>query len=119
MTELLLRVGLMAAVFAAAFLIATMVQRRTGAGRYLDLPPGLVIVTGPDCRWCDRLEAALTQKTDVTYRVFNHTQAAARGLVVRSLPTALVVANDGTVTMRRSGPPALHDVDALISQMDR
>jgi hypothetical protein len=119
MTDLLLRVGLAAAILTAAFLIATMVQRRTGAGRYLDLPPGLVVVTGPDCRWCDRLETALTQRPDLRYRLLDHAEAAARGLAVRSLPTALVLANDGTVTMRRSGPSALHDVDALISQLDR
>ena len=84
MTDLLLRFGLVIAIVAAAFLAASITQRRAGTSKRLDLPPGLVVVTGPECRWCDRLLNALAQRTGISYRVLEHSQAAARGIVVRS-----------------------------------
>jgi hypothetical protein len=117
MTDLLLRFGLMIAVVTAAFLATSVAQRQAATSKRFDLPPGLVVVTGPECRWCDRLLNALAQRTGINYRVLEHSQAAARGIVVRSLPTALVIAEDGRVKMRRSGPSTLTSVDELLSQV--
>lgn len=115
MTDLLVRLGLMVVVVCAAFLTVSAAQRRIGTGRPQDVPPGLVVVTGPECRWCDRLLNVL-QARGINYRLLDHSQAATQGIVVSSLPTALVIANDGNVTMRRSGRAALEDVDEIAAQ---
>lgn len=116
MIDLLLRLGVLGAVVCIAFLTVAAAQRRAGSRNPLDIPPGLLVVTGPECRWCDRLLNML-QTSDIDYHLLDHSQAATRGIVVRSLPTALVVASDGTVTMRRSGPAALEDVNEIATRV--
>lgn len=116
MTDLLLRLGLLGAVMRITFLTVSAAQRRTGSRNPLNIPPGLLVVTGPECRWCDRLLNVL-QTSDIAYHLLDHSQAATRGIVVRSLPTALVVASDGTVTMRRSGPATLDDVNKIAARV--
>ncbi len=116
MIDLLLRLGLLGAVMCITFLTVAAAQRRTGSRNPLEIPPGLLVVTGPECRWCDRLLNML-QTSDIDYHQLDHSQAANRGIVVRSLPTALVVASDGTVTMRRSGAAALEDVNEIATRV--
>ncbi len=116
MIDLALRIALLAAVLFVGLVTLSAVQRRTGRTDNASLPTGIVVVIGPDCRWCDRLLSALRRRgPNVTVRVLDHTDARERGLVVHSVPTALVVSDDGDVTMRRSGPGAVREVDALLA----
>jgi hypothetical protein len=100
---------------AAAFVAVWMIQRRGRRPRRVGLPRGLTVVTGPDCRWCDRLLLALERRApglDVT--VIGPPTAEAAGLLVRSIPTAVVVDGAGAVVLRRSGTATIEDVDRLI-----
>jgi hypothetical protein len=93
------------------------------AGRHLTLaglPGGFVVVTGPDCRWCERLLTALARRHPGQPVSVIDVEAAGRaGITVRSVPTALVVADGGRVVMRRSGPAAFEDLDRLVGEVSR
>jgi hypothetical protein len=118
MIDLVLRIALLASVLLISLMTLAAVQRRTGRTDNASLPTGMVVVTGPDCRWCDRLLFALRLRgPDVAVRVLDHVDARERGLVVHSVPTVLVVSEDGNVTMRRSGPSSVREVDALLAHL--
>ena len=116
MSDVIIRLALLAATVSVGFLVVGFLQRGNGRMNSTTLPTGLVVVTGPDCRWCDRLLTALALSgPHANVQVMDHTDARRQGLSVRSVPTALVVTGEGTIALRRSGPSALHDVELLLS----
>ena len=112
-----LRLVILAAVVAAAFGAVWLAGRSSRRSPAAGLGSGLVVVTGADCRWCDRLLAALAHRhpgRGVT--IIDVRTAGEAGLTVRSVPTALVVGDEGRVIMRRTGPAAVADLDRLVEE---
>ncbi len=108
MTALALRAAMLAAVLVAAALAVRSWERRRGPRRAV-LPPGLTVVTGPGCRLCGPVLAALRRAGAEPLIV----DVSSTPVAVASLPTALVVGERGRVILRRAGRSALDDAPLL------
>jgi hypothetical protein len=95
------------AVVVGFSLVALWVWERRPTRRVAStLGPGLVLVTSRGCPLCPAAITAL-QRTRVPHRVVD--TAAVPEIGIRSVPTLLALAHDGTVVQRRSGRAAITD----------
>lgn len=97
---------ILAAVILLTFAVVTLIQRR---GR-LDLTSGITLVVGDGCALCPLALSAL-ERSGVPHRVIPLSEAGI--FHVRSLPTLLGVASDGSVQWRRSGRAAVDEASRL------
>lgn len=75
--------------------------------------PGITVVTGPGCRLCPPLLAAL-DASPATYRLVDVARTPPpEG--VRAMPTVLVADEWGKVFLRRSGRSAVTDVETIVA----
>jgi hypothetical protein len=110
MTGLLLRVIVLAT---AVFGVGLILRLALNAGRSrVNLPAGLVLVTGPDCQLCApalrALRAAGADPAVVDVSVADEVVG-----LVTSLPTALVIGDGGVVLVRRAGRSVILDAETL------
>jgi hypothetical protein len=114
MTELALRIALLAALLAIALLVSRWASRRRGRVTVTSLPPGITVVTGPHCRLCGlALDAIRFALPDLTPHVIEGPRALLEDLRIRSLPTVLVVNEEGEVLARRNGHAAVREARSL------
>jgi glutaredoxin len=113
MIDVLVRVALVALLVAAGILVVRILERRRGPRRS-GLSSGVTVVTGPECRWCDRVIAALRSRgvDPVVVDVGDAPPALGR---VLSLPTVVVADASGTVVLRRTGRAAVDDTPAIVA----
>ncbi len=104
------RLLILALVVAVAFALLRLRERRRP--RRMRLDPGITVLTGPDCRLCDPLVAALDE-VDADYRLWDVTRTGAP-ISVRALPTVLVADRDGDVVLRRAGRSAIVDLATIL-----
>jgi hypothetical protein len=110
MTGLVLRVTLLVL---AVFGIGLILRLTLNAGRRrVNLPAGLVLVTGPDCKLCAPALRAL-QAAGANPTVIDVSDAREVVGLVTSLPTALVVGDGGAVLARRAGRSVITDAETL------
>lgn len=96
---------------AVAFGVVAVLERRRGkiGG---DLPAGITLVTGPDCRLCESARRALVAAApDLPVRVVD--VSALGDPSVRSVPTVVVADGSGEVILRRSGRAAISDAGRI------
>lgn len=104
------RVLVLVVVICVALTVVAVWER--SRPRRLRISPGITVFTGPDCRLCPSLLAAL----DAAGAVYRTLDVAARPMAgVRSLPTVLVADASGGVALRRSGRSAVADIDLIIA----
>lgn len=104
------RAVILVVAVAATFLLVRLSERIRPRGR--SIRPGITVVTGPDCRFCDSLVQRLSADSVSHERV--DARDLACGITVRSVPTVLVAGTSGEIVMRRSGRSALTDYDAIL-----
>lgn len=100
-----------AAVFALAWLIVGLLERRA-VGRRETVGWGLSLITGPDCRLCP-LAVAATTGADVPVTIVDIGSVADPS--IKSLPTALVADRNGVIVASRSGRSAISAMPELIA----
>lgn len=108
---MIIRLVALIVIVGFAYLVVAVAERRTRR-TIVDLPPGITVVTGPECQLCASVISGLRER-DISPNVVDIEQAPASLGTIRGLPHAVVVNDDGEVTMRRSGRSALTDVDNL------
>ena len=108
-----LRLIILALIGGGAWYVAAAWQRRRGADR--GFPPGVTLITGPGCSLCGPVEAAL-RRAGVVPMVRDIASIAPHS--IRSLPTLIVVDEEGDVILRRSGRPALDDVAEVATRVN-
>jgi hypothetical protein len=104
------RLLILALVVAVALLVLHVRERRRP--RNVRMQSGINVLTGPDCRLCDPLLAALDD-AGADYRLWDVTHEHLP-LTVRSLPTVLVADRHGDVVLRRAGRAAIVDLGTIL-----
>ncbi|MEX2653817.1 MAG: hypothetical protein WD532_02185 [Acidimicrobiia bacterium] len=100
-------------VVAVGLALAVVVIRERMRPRSLRVQPGITVFTGPDCRLCPPLIAAL-DAAGAEYRTIDVSVSGLR-VGVRSLPTVVVADARGDIALRRSGRSAVVDVDTILA----
>lgn len=77
------------------------------------VPPGITVLTGPDCRLCGPLLRALDE-LGADYRLLDVTRDPLP-LAVNSLPTVLVGDGLGALALRRTGRAAISDLSTILA----
>ncbi|MEX2278455.1 MAG: hypothetical protein WEA76_00040 [Acidimicrobiia bacterium] len=93
--------------------LAVVLIRERMRPRSLSVQPGITVFTGPDCRLCPPLIAAL-DAAGAEYRTVD-VSVSGLGVGVRSLPTVVVADMRGDIALRRSGRSAVVDVDTILA----
>lgn len=89
--------------------VAWRERRRPGR---VAVRPGITVFTGPDCRMCPGLLAAL-DRAGASYHLVDLSREHAPG--ISSLPTVVVADATGQVALRRSGRSAVGDVSTILA----
>lgn len=106
------RMALVAAVVAVAWFGVSLLERRR-ARPGLGLGPGINVVSGPGCRLCAAATSALTGAGATAIRLLDISDVDSG---IRSLPTVIVLAADGTVVMQRSGRSAVSGAGEIVER---
>jgi hypothetical protein len=102
------RLVVLAIALGGAWVIVHLWERRRPS--WVGFPPGITVITGPDCGLCGPAVAAF-RRAGIEPMVVD--VAAVGNAVYRSLPTALVVDGGGRILAARSGRLAVSEAAAL------
>ena len=116
---MVIRLIVVIAIVGAAWALLAVSRRTVGRRVGNGLTPGLTLFVGPDCAICPRARDALEASGAVIYDAITAPDRRFAEYSVRSVPTALVVDIDGSVTMRRAGPAVVSDAPALVAEHRR
>lgn len=97
-------------VIAIALALVAWQGRRRPAK--LDVSAGITVFTGPGCTLCPGLLASL-DRAGADYRTVDVSTEPVTG--IRSLPTVVVVGEDGSTLLRRSGRAAITDLPLILA----
>lgn len=112
MTDVMLRLVLLAAVLGVAWLTVRWWERRLGSARRVE--PGVTVIVTPTCLICPDTIAALEQADpDLELRVLDATKTDVSAYAARSAPTVIVADAAGTVMLRRSGRASVTDASVI------
>ena len=119
MSEAVVRALIVAAVvLGPAGAVALARRRPTRRATAAGLPTGLSLFTAAGCRWCGpALDALRDHGADVN--VIAAPDPLFDAMRIRSVTTAVVVGNGGSIVMRRSGPVVASDAAALAEAAKR
>ena len=103
------------AMSGALFAIKSMhrVTMSGDSGFFCPLPPGVTVVTRPECEDCEETVAPLRSAFGDSLNVLEGPQALLDSLDVTAVPTVFVVDKKSRIVMRRSGRAARVDVDRI------
>ena len=106
---MILRLVLVAATLAVAWLVVAAWERRPGR-RSSGLGPGLTLVTSEGCRLCGPAFAALT-RAGASPVVVDAAHLPDDAGPVHSVPTAILTDRSGRVVLRRTGRSVITDAE--------
>lgn len=103
------------AMSGALFAIRSMhrVTMSGDSGFFCPLPPGVTVVTRPECDDCDETLVTLRSAFGDSLNVLEGPQGLLDSLDVASVPTVFVVDKKSRIVIRRSGKAAQVDMDRI------
>ena len=109
-----IRIVTLIVVIGIAYLVVAVAERRTRPAT-VGLPPGLTVISAPNCRLCVSAIAALRARVS-TLNVVDVSEAPDSLGRIRGVPHVVVIDVDGDVVMRRSGRSVLTDSDRIANR---
>lgn len=114
---MIVRVSIVLAAFALAWLLVSIWERR-GGSQVESVLPGVTMFTTAECRICPEAVSQL-QRAGVEVRLLDAQHRLASTLKVRSVPTLVVADESGQVTLRRAGRAVVSDINRIVSEVAR
>ncbi len=112
---MILRLSIVAAAFAVAWLLVSIWERRSGS-QAESIPPGVTMFTTAECRICPEAVSQL-RRAGVEMTLLDAHHRLATTLKVRSVPTLVVADDSGRVTLRRAGRAVVSDINRIVSEV--
>lgn len=116
--QALIRVLILVAVLAAAWLAVRLWERRLGSSGLV--APGVTLIVTPTCLICpDTIAALRLADPQLPVRVLDATVDDVRAYGVKAAPTVVVADRSGAVQLRRTGRATVDDASVIAATARR